>query len=622
LLKLGLVKPTLRAVLVVVVLLAVSTAAQADSGPWHRLIGILQYLEADYPGAVESQSAFELAEQRSFISEAIDAAAELGPAGTPFAARLRQLQTRIEQSADPQGVSRDCGQLVEELVVAGGLSRSPRSPPDLEKGEALFGTHCAACHGAKGDGQVEIAATMNPPPANFLNPEVADGLTAYKAYNTTGFGVVGTGMPSFAGVLTEDERWALAFFVLTLPQPPCRGEPAPASLEQRATLTNPQLAKVFGDDAVACLRRKVPPIDSERALLAARASVERALEKTAAGDLTGARQALLDGYLDGFEPLEPLLSSRDPKLVQQIEQRFLAGRIAAERGHSGAVADEGRALLALLDQARSSSAGKFWTVFLTALGILLREGFEALVVITALLAVLKKMKAEAQARVVHAGWISAVFAGALAFALARQLIGGAEREWIEGTLALAAVAMLLYAALWLNARSNMRKFMGELRGKMQGALGSGSSLGLFVVAFSAMLRESLETALFLQGLAIDSGSGAALGALAGSVLMLGFAVAVNQVGYKLPMKTLFNVSTGVLVATAVMLLGKGIHALQEAGVFPLHPIAMVRFDLLGIFPDAYSFFPQVALALAPLVWLAVRRFREPVLPRPPEPAKE
>ena len=78
---------------------------------------------------------------------------------------------------------------------------------------------------------------------------------------------------------------------------------------------------------------------------------------------------------------------------------------------------------------------------------------------------------------------------------------------MEGTSALFAVAMLVYAALWLNARANMSKFMGELRGRMQGALGRGSALGLFVIAFTAMLRESVETAIFLEGLSIDSPRG-------------------------------------------------------------------------------------------------------------------
>jgi high-affinity iron transporter len=173
--------------------------------------------------------------------------------------------------------------------------------------------------------------------------------------------------------------------------------------------------------------------------------------------------------------------------------------------------------------------------------------------------------------------------------------------------------MLVYAALWLNARANVSAYMKELRGYMEGALGRGSLVGLFAISFSAVGRETLETALFLQGLSIDSQAGVAWGAAAGLVLLAGLVVMISRVGFRLPMKRLFNASTVLLFATAVTLLGKGIHAMQEVAVFPVRPIPMFTVDLLGIYPDAYSLIPQLALALSPLLWMWLRR------PRPGEP---
>jgi high-affinity iron transporter len=248
------------------------------------------------------------------------------------------------------------------------------------------------------------------------------------------------------------------------------------------------------------------------------------------------------------------------------------------------------------------------TLWLTLL-IMLREGFEATIIVAALLAALKKMKATEHVRVVQAGWISALVVGAISYVLFRHLLAGAQREWMEGVAALVAVGMLVYAALWLNARANMSRFMGELRQKMQGALGSGSTLGLFSIAFMAVLRESFETAVFLQGLAVDSASGVAWGSLAGAVAMLGMVLFVNRMGYRLPMKTLFNASTVVLVATAVLLLGKGLHSLQEVAVLPIAPIPFFKVDVLGVFPDAISLVPQLLLALGPLAFVVHRRLR-------------
>src|SRR5687768_6189742 len=104
-----------------------------DKTGWHRLVGILSYLEADYPAAVETQSAFELEEQRSFIREAILAARGLGSEGAPFVDRLEAIRVRVEKGEDPEGVSRECKALADEVVKVSGLARSPSQPPDLRR---------------------------------------------------------------------------------------------------------------------------------------------------------------------------------------------------------------------------------------------------------------------------------------------------------------------------------------------------------------------------------------------------------------------------------------------------------------------------------------------------------
>jgi high-affinity iron transporter len=171
--------------------------------------------------------------------------------------------------------------------------------------------------------------------------------------------------------------------------------------------------------------------------------------------------------------------------------------------------------------------------------------------------------------------------------------------------------MLVYAALWLNARANMSVFMGEMRAKMKDALGRGSLLGVFFISFTSVGRETVETALFLQGLAADSLDGVLWGSLAGGVALLGLVIFVKTVGFRLPMKALFNASTVLLVATAVMLLGKGLHGLQELGVLPLRPIAFIAIEPLGVFADLVPLLGQGALAAAPLAWWLLKRQRPP-----------
>jgi high-affinity iron transporter len=129
---------------------------------------------------------------------------------------------------------------------------------------------------------------------------------------------------------------------------------------------------------------------------------------------------------------------------------------------------------------------------------------------------------------------------------------------------------------------------------------------LFSISFTAVFRESFETAVFLQGLSIDSPAGSAWGAACGAAVLVGLVIFINLVGYRLPMKPLFNASTALLLITAVVLLGKGLHTLQTLGALPFRPIASAQIDSLGIYPDAYSLGAQLLLAIAPVVWILLR----------------
>ena len=598
-----------------ILVMVLSTAALGDDSAsgWHRVVGLLQYLEGDYAAAVAEQNADELAEQQGLADEAIATLTELGVEGAPFLARARQVKADIEAVAPAEGVVVQCRELAREIVAARNLSRSPRVTPDLSAGETLFTSHCASCHGADGHADGLAAIGMTPAPANFHDAARMETLTPYKVFNTTTFGITGTAMPAFAA-LSDAERWNVAFFVFSLRQPACVTKGAPVGLEALATSTDVQLTAQLGAAGLACARRELPVADASSSMSVARAGLETARGLAKKGEWDAARKAVVDAYLLGLEPIEPMLRARDPQLVDRLEQGFTRTRLAAQN-HEGFEPEVSK-LLALLADTNASTRGDFWSVFLAALFILLREGFEATIVVGALLAVMKKMGAEAQVKIVHAGWISALVFGVVAFVFGQSLLAGANREWLETIVALFAVGLLLYAALWLNARANVSAMMGDLRAKMKDALGSGSALGLFTISFTSVGRETVETALFLQGLAADSRDGVVWGSVVGLVALLGFVAFVRTVGFKLPMKTLFTASTVLLIATAVMLLGKGLHGLQELGVLPLAPMPFVTFAPLGLFPDWFSLLPQVVLAVLPLSWwLWTRRQRStPIVP--------
>jgi high-affinity iron transporter len=576
-----------------------------------ELVGILQYLASDYPAAVASNDAGEISEQRALSRDALSLA-KRSPVTKPFVARVESIDARVQQGSDPAEVSAECISLADDIVVGTGISRKPSMPPDLEQGAVLFAQACARCHGASGHGDGPAAAALSPKPASFHSPDVMANLTPFKAFNVIRFGIKGTSMPAFAS-LDERQRWALAFYLFSLRQPPCDHAPPRMSLDELANRTDEELTRAVGASEVSCLRRTSMPLDAPALLAAARSDVEVAVRLASRGDRAGAEKTILNAYLNDVEPIEPWLRVRDPEALTQLEATFTTTRAALQHGDSTAEGDAAL-LTALLDRASGSrAAAAKGPAFWFALLVISREGFEAAVIVAALLAVLKKRKQVARARFVHAGWTSALVVGAIVFVLGRRVLAGAMDEKLEGCLAFVAVAMLLHAALWLNARSITRKTMGDLRERTRGAL-DGGAIGLFAIAFLAVFRESFETAVFLEALSIDAPSAVVWGASAGALLLVALVVAVDQLGLRLPMQTLFKASTLVLVATAVVLLGQGVHSFEEVGLIPSYPLGSLRVELLGIYPDRIGIIAQAALSAALVLWKALSRSNEPRLP--------
>lgn len=586
-----------------------AAASTSDDAEWHRLVGILQYVEVDYPAAFESRSSVELDEQRAFLAEAVGAVSRLGATAEPFKARIESIRARVDKTEDAAGVSRDCKVVVDDIVATTGMVRAPTHAPDLAVGRRVYETSCAACHGVDGAADTPLARTLSPRPASFVDAALMDGTSPYRAFNMTTFGVPGTPMVSFKDTISADERWAVAFYVFTLRQPRCADADAAApsstlGIDALATSTDAELAA--RGVAVACARRVLPALDEAQEIAATITAVEDAVRAAEAGDKASASRTLVDAYLEHVEPLEPKIAARDPRAVATLEEAFWDLRSAVESGRpdvAGRAAKVSALLRNLGAPATSTRASSFWL----ALFIVLREGFESMVVVVALLAALKTMGQQQYARVVHLGWISALIAGAAAFFLGQRLLAGARREWLEGVVALVAVVMLVYAATWLSARTHMRRYMGELREKISERLGKASVAGIFALAFTAAGRETFETALFLQGIGLEAPGATAAGAAAGLALLALLVIVVMRVGYRLPMQLLFKASTALLCVTAVILLGKGVHALQEVGAVPIHESPGPRLELLGIYPDALTLGAQALLGAGLLLWALRRR---------------
>ncbi|HVI55987.1 MAG TPA: cytochrome c/FTR1 family iron permease [Luteibacter sp.] len=591
---------------------------------------LLDYIAVDYAGAVDHgavSSPAEYAEQQEFAATVASRIAAL-PDKAEKAALIAQadaLQKAIAAKAEPKDVAEASHRLAAALLAAYPVPLAPARVPDAAHGAKLFAQNCVACHGATGDGDGPAAKALATPPIAFTSQERARERSVFSLYQIVTQGVDGTPMPSFAS-LSDDDRWALALYVSHFAVPDQVAAAGEARWQRDATLhaavpdlaalvtTTPSaLGKRIGqqqaDEIMGYLRRHpevVAPKASASSLSVVREKLKQSLVAYRAGDRPGASTLALSAYLDGFEPIEPLLGTRDSTLLAHIEGSMGEYRAAIEHGASADdVANREQVLNSLLDDAEaalSPHAGSKLSTFIGAATILLREGLEALLIVVAMIAFLRKAERMEVMPYVHAGWTGALAAGFLTWVAATWLIGisGASRELTEGFGSVFAAVVLLSVGIWMHGKSQAGQWQRYIKERMATALSGRSAWFLFALAFVVVYREVFETILFYAAL-WTPGSGAALLAGAGTACVALAIVAWALLRYSrmLPIGKFFNYSSWLMAILTVVLAGKGIAALQEAGVVGIRPLAgLPRVELIGVFPTVQSVAAQAIMVLA------------------------
>ena len=201
--------------------------------------------------------------------------------------------------------------------------------------------------------------------------------------------------------------------------------------------------------------------------------------------------------------------------------------------------------------------------------IMLREGLEAALIVAIVLAYLRRLGRQRDFRSVWLGTGAAVaislIAGAIVFAVLGELEGRAE-QITEGVIAFTAVGVLTWMIFWMARQARFIK--GELHAKVDAAVAAGSTTALAGIAFVAVLREGLESALFLLGTSVGSDSNAAQ--LTGGLLGVSAAVAIGYLVYRgsrhVNLRLFFRVTGVLIILFAAGLVAKGVHEFQEAGI--------------------------------------------------------
>jgi len=230
----------------------------------------------------------------------------------------------------------------------------------------------------------------------------------------------------------------------------------------------------------------------------------------------------------------------------------------------------------------------------------LREGFEASLVVGIVLAFLDRTGRRDAFRPVWIGALAAAVlsagVAALLFAVGAELQGRSEAIF-EGAAMLLAAALLTWMIFWM--RRQARTVRRELEAQVEHALATGSALALALVAFVGVLREGVETALFLYGTV--SGTNALVSTTSAAVGLVA-AVALGYVFYRgasrLDLRRFFTVTSSLLLLFAGWLLARGLHELSEAGVLPESTLMLVAAFVALAAPTLYFFLrvsrPQAA----------------------------
>ena len=617
---------------------ATFTVEETHQADVRSLVHILDYVAQDYQVAVSNGEVVNLAEFDEMVAFGRNAAGLVGtlssagelPPQSSLGEAVRRLQEMIAAKAPSDSVATHARAMRDRVLELTGLPMAPLQWPDLADGRVMYENTCAVCHGASGAGDGRIAPGLDPKPTNFREGDRIASQSPFQVYNTIRLGVKGTAMPDFQ-LLSEKELWDLAFFVKSLQSAqrfdagsdslgPAAGD---VSLQQLATLNDAELANVLAEKgvpnpnrSVAVLRDRPPVVAAPTALNAARTLLREVLASYRRGDAAEARRLALSAYLEGVEPVEPSLSARDGTIVRLLEQRMLAVRTSIEeRRPTEDVAEAVGSAMTTIGTAEtllSSNDSSIWFPFFVAASILLREGLEAFLIILAILGVLRSIGEERAARWVHGGWMAAALVGVLSWGFSDQVIrmGAAQRETMEGAIALLAVCVLLYVGFWLHSKSEIHKWKEFIEGRVKRSLAGGNLIGLAALSFFAVFREAFESVLFLSALTLEQGPEASAaigaGAAAAIALVLGLAAVLLRYSVRLPIRNLFRYSSFVMGVLCIVLVGKGIHAFQEAGFISITsaPIPF-RIDLLGFYPTVESVVAQMVLLVAILlVWTA------------------
>lgn len=602
------------------------SAAFADA---RLIIHLTDYLANDYAGAVSEESKIlsegEYAEQIEFAQTALKEG-QTNPKinqNAELLKSLNDLSDAIAKKSPPSVVVPMARAIQKEVIKVSGVALSPSAWPDYDKAQKLYQANCVSCHGVDGRGDGPDGADLDPKPSNFYDMERAPIVSPFAAFNTIRLGVPGTGMLAHEQ-FSDEEVWSLAFYVNTFRFGiPSKSREALSQkisneelLQAAAQKNDAELTEFLassGEDINLLQKIRLYFFETESTDYLAKASSMLLLssQKFQEGNQAEAEKLSLDAYFAGFEPIEVKIAANDPAAVTRIEEKMAAFRNAIKNKDGVGVETH---LLSLQEEIKSLEtllSGQTMTPglsFLSGFSIILREGFEAVLVILAILGVGKAAASSTVVMAIHSGWIISLILGVIGWFVSGWLISisGISREIMEALAAFFAVFVLIYVGFWMHRQTEISRWKEFINVKVKNLTQTKNLVGLFVLSFVVTFREVIETVLFLRTVYIDTPDESKgyifLGVVVAFLIVMIVSVLITKYRNKISLQKFFTISSVLMMALSTILIGKGVHALQEAGILgmTIFPVKL-RIELLGIFPSWETMLAQIVVLIASIV---------------------
>jgi high-affinity iron transporter len=252
--------------------------------------------------------------------------------------------------------------------------------------------------------------------------------------------------------------------------------------------------------------------------------------------------------------------------------------------------------------------------FFYSLGLLFREGMEAMLVVVALAAATRTGGQIGRSRDVYAGAIAAILASIMLAWAVNHLISDDASDTLEGVSQLFAAATLFYVSSWMTSKGQSDRWLKFISHKLETAERSTiPAIALGLTAFLAVMREGAETIVFFQALTAGATETVERNAVAAGIAVAAVALAasftlIRRAADRIPMRLFFGVTSILLYAMAIVFAGQGVASLQEASVVPATFVNHApTIPMLGLFPTVQSLLAQAVLLIFAFAYVFVPR---------------